>query len=66
MASWLTQDTPAGVQVMPIDDLILHTHSGCPCNPRVEQHGSTCWGEEHGPKLWVRTVTVHEAMDGRD
>lgn len=66
MSKWLTQDTPSGVQVMPLDDLILHTHSECPCHPRVEHQGTTCWGEDHGPKLCVRTVTIHQAMDGRD
>lgn len=62
--SWLTQDKPSGVQVVPLDDLIVHKDVGCPCAPVVKRVGHTCWDEGDG-KLAIRTVTVHQAMDGR-
>ena len=60
---WLTQDTPGGVHVMPIDDLVLHRESECcVCHPSIRLEGTTCLGWD---KLHVRKVIVHAAMDGR-
>lgn len=64
---WRTTNEPGAVQVVPEDDLILHVEStACPCAPKVEMIGFTC--ADHGGfpgKAAVRTMMVHNAMDGR-
>lgn len=65
MKQWLTQDTPGGVHVLPLDDLIVHEKSEhCTCAPVIIQMGYTCW--DHGGKAAVRRRVDHHAMDGRD
>ena len=62
MGKWLTLETPGAIHVLPLDDLILHTHNtSCTCCPTVTLLGSTCCGH-----LRVTPMYTHNAMDGRD
>jgi hypothetical protein len=64
---WLTQDGPSGVNVLPVDDIIVHVESSaCPCAPRVEWIGYTCHDHGDGGVAAARQMIVHEAMDGRE
>lgn len=66
MSRWLTQDTPGGIHVLPLDDLIVHVEGQhCSCAPRVVEIGYTCWDHEGG-RCAVRRQFVHAAMDGRE
>lgn len=64
---WRVEHLPGLVQVVPVDDLIVHTRDlACTCAPRIETFGYTC--PDHG-SMGVLAVTrqlVHEAMDGRE
>lgn len=67
MSRWLTQDSPGGVHVLPLDDLIIHVQTeACPCAPRIEGIGYTCWDHGSAGVLAVRRQFVHAAMDGRE
>lgn len=60
--TWLTQDSPGGVHVIPEDDLLYHTETeSCSCVPVVTEIGYECC---HG-KMAVRRMFTHNAMDGR-
>lgn len=68
MKQWLTEQVPGGIHVVPLDDLIIHTRDyACPCAPRIDTIGYTCW--DHHGQAGVLAITrqfVHEAMDGRE
>jgi hypothetical protein len=62
VSQWQVLELPSGVHVLPLNDLILHSHVElCSCAPRRTLHGSTCCGH-----LYMRELWTHNAMDGRE
>lgn len=58
------RDIGASIHVMPEDDILYHHQSpACPCVPKIERQGTTCHCTGN---LYVRIVTVHNAMDSRE
>ncbi len=50
--------------VRPLDDIIPHTTTdACPCGPRVELIGFSCY--DHN-KLTIARQIIHQAMDNRE
>lgn len=65
MKPWEVVRHPGGIDVKPEDDIVTHKDGpDCSCAPKVNLEGHSC-GSYGKPVLHVRTVTVHNAMDGR-
>lgn len=58
MPAWRVDRTDEGSTVVPINDVIAHEDTDCPCLPTIEY--IPC---EDGPDGWM---TVHHAWDGRE
>ena len=56
--SWLTNTADGAVHVVPLNDLIEHEPTNCPCGPTME-----AVFRDDGSNGWLVT---HHSLDGRE